>query len=130
MTAHEAAAAVLATLSEQERQSAAVYLDVRRVEAGETVDVGGSEVRAPWPAFVGFVDLAPEENWGHRCRYVFVPRDATADGDEAPPEPVMVDAQFPPFLRGAADTLRVVSVGPTVPTWALATDQMMDGESA
>ena len=41
---------------------------------------------------VAFVDLQPEANWGHDCRYLLV--------DPETGELQMVMAQFPPFLRG------------------------------
>jgi hypothetical protein len=132
MTEQAAAEAVLATLTPQERASAAVYLDIQTVHPDETVDAGGSQVRAPWPALVAFVDLAPEENWGHPGRYVLVPaEDVEAEGGTTSGrEPVVIDAQFPPFLRGVSGTLRLIWAGSAVPAWALATERTLDDEPA
>ncbi len=124
MTEERAAEAALETLTDEERRSTVIYVDATRLDPGSSVDVGRDELAVPWPAHLAFVDLAPTENWGHACRYVLVPADASGD------EPIVVEAQFPPFLRGVSDNWRVALVGSSIPAWAVATDRRLDGEPA
>jgi hypothetical protein len=105
---------VLANLSAEERESSVVYLDKRVLPAGTVVRVDGEEISLPWSAVIVFIDLQPEANWAHDCRYLLV----NAETGELR----SIEARFPPFLRGASDTLRVVWKGEAVPRWALACD--------
>lgn len=106
------AARAVAQLAPEERGSSVVYLDERVHPAGTSVDLEGRTVEVPGPTAVAFVDLEPRLNWGHRCRYLLV--DVETGGVAA------LDARMPPFLRGAAPTLRVVHRGADVPDEALA----------
>jgi hypothetical protein len=95
-----------------ERDRSVVYVDERVLPAGSSVDLGGRTIDLQRPAAMAFVDLEPGLNWGHRCRYLLV--------DAESGEVERVDAHMPPFLRGAAPTLRVVWRGPAAPDEALA----------
>jgi hypothetical protein len=97
----------LSTLSEPERRSSAVYLDTRELDAGEAVVVGRREIASPARGYLAFVDPTPTANWGHPCRYVLV-ESATGRIHQFP-------AQFPPFLREVAPTLRLIWKGSEVP---------------
>lgn len=105
---------VLASLSAEERESSVAYLDERVLPAGTVVKVDRKDISMPWPAVIAFVDLEPTANWAHDCRYLLV----NAETGELQ----SVDARFPPFLRGASDTLRVIWRAEAIPRWALACD--------
>jgi hypothetical protein len=102
----------LAALSNEERRSGAVYLDQKDVTGGSVLKIDNKEVRVPWSAAVVFVDRKPEANWSHSCRYLLVNRSSG--------EIESIEANFPPFLRGVPETLRLIWKGRTVPEWALA----------
>ena len=104
----------VASLAEDERPHAIVYADDRVVEGGDEIDIDGGRVQVDAPTVVAFVDLEPGVNWGHRCRYLLIDRETG--------ELRAVDAQFPPFMRGASPGLRVVYQGGEAPDWAIATE--------
>ena len=101
----------LTTLSAEERDTAAVYLDERAVPAGEELTIDGRTLHRERELVVVFVDLEPMLNWGHRCRYLLVDR----EGGEVE----AVEALVPTFFREERPTLRVVWRGPSVPAWAV-----------
>ena len=105
---------VLANLSEEARESSVVYLDERVLPTAAVVEIDGKEIRIPWPAVIAFIDLEPMANWAHDCRYLLVNVETG--------ELRSIDARFPPFLRGASDTLRVIWKAEAVPPWTLAGD--------
>lgn len=70
-------------------------------------------------ALIGFVDLEPRANWGHRCRYVFV-----NPGNGALREQ---EARFPPFRNEPPPSLRLVWKGEEAPAWTLLTDRSIEG---
>jgi hypothetical protein len=113
VTLDEIEQAAVASLSEEERSRAVVYVDDRVLESGEEVDVDGERVQVDAPTVVAFVDLEPGVNWGHRSRYLLLDRDSG--------KVRAFDAQFPPFMRGLPPGLRVVYRAPDVPDWAVAT---------
>ncbi len=102
----------LATLTEEERRSSAVYLDESEVPAGASVEIDGRPTVVTSRSAVAFVDLEPRANWGHPCRYLVV--------DLASGAVRSIEAQFPPFMRGASRTLRLIWRGPDVPSWSVA----------
>ena len=114
MTSEELERAAVATLSEQERSRAVVYVDDRVLKPGEDLEVDGERVRIDASTIVAFADLEPGVNWGHRARYLLV---ESGSGKVRP-----LEAQFPPFLRGMRPGLRVIYRAPDVPDWAVATD--------
>ena len=61
---------------------------------------------------MAFLDRAPAANWGHPCRYLLIDLESGAVRG--------FDATEPPFLRGAAPTLRAIARDPSVPDWTLA----------
>jgi len=103
----------LSTLSERERRSSAAYLDIKELDAGATFLVGRKEITSPARGYLAFVDPTPTANWGHPCRYVLI-ESATGRVHEFP-------AQFPPFLREVAPTLRLIWKGADVPDAVLPT---------
>jgi hypothetical protein len=103
---------VRAELTGEERTGAAVYLDEQELPAGSSVEIDGRKVPVPSRSAMAFVDREPRANWGHACRYLLIDLDTGAVRS--------LDAQFPPFLRGAPSTLRLIWKGETVPDWALA----------
>jgi hypothetical protein len=104
---HRAITLALSTLTEQERQGAAVYIDTRELEREARVAIGRAEIEAPSRGYLVFVDPHPTANWGHPCRYLFV------DGETGAVH--RFDAQFPPYLRGISPTLRLIWKGLQVP---------------
>jgi hypothetical protein len=75
------------------------------------VPLDGDTVPADASLYLGFVDCEAGRNWAHTCLYVR----CSDDG-------VRVDAGgLPPRLRGTGRRLTVVTVGPHVPGWAIAT---------
>lgn len=109
------AADVLATLTVQERENSAVYLDSAEVKSGSTVQVDHKPITVPSDSFMAFVDPHPASNWGHPCRYLFVNTQTHAIQS--------VDASFPPFLKARSKTLRLIWKGSKVPDWAVAVSQ-------
>lgn len=105
---------VLANISAKERESCVVYLDEQVLDAGTVLEIDGREIHMPWPTVTAFIDLEPTVNWGHDCRYLLVNSETG--------ELQSIDARFPPFLRGAPDTVRVIWKAETVPSWAVACD--------
>jgi hypothetical protein len=105
------ASLVISTLTAGEKRSSVVYLDDQSLPAGAELKVDGQNVDVPWAAVVAFVDLQPEMNWGHDCRYVLVGLETG--------ELKVINAHLPPFLRGVSDTLRVIWQGDEVPEWTL-----------
>jgi hypothetical protein len=114
VTSPELEQAAIASLSEDERSRAVVYLSDRVLEPGEAVEIDGRRVEVDAPTVVAFVDLEPGVNWGHRCRYLLSDRDSGSVR--------AVEAQFPPFMRGMPPDLKVVYRGEEVPDWAVATE--------
>ena len=111
---HRIVDAALSTLSEGERRSSAVYLDIKELPAGDAVCIDRkTTTTAPVRGYLAFVDPSPTANWGHPCRYLFV-ESKTQRIREIP-------AQFPPFLGGASPTLRLIWKGPDVPEAVLPT---------
>ncbi|HEX9235311.1 MAG TPA: hypothetical protein VF972_03410 [Actinomycetota bacterium] len=104
-------------LSDDERERAIAYLDQRLIEPGQPVRLDPDELTFPYRSVVAFVDREPAANWSHNCRYLVVNAE-TSDVES-------FDAQFPPFLRGAPDTLRVVWMGASAPAWAVAVQQSL-----
>jgi hypothetical protein len=112
VTSAELEQAALASLSDEERARAVVYMSDRVLEPGDELEIDGRRVQVDAPTVVAFVDLEPGVNWGHRSRYLLIDRDS---GSVRP-----VDAQFPPFLRGMPPDMRVIYAAPGVPEWAVA----------
>lgn len=112
LTLEQIAERVTATLAPSEKETSVVYLDSEEISAGASVQVGRKTVEAPWDAYMSFVDLRPEANWGHDCRYLLVNRRTGEVKSYA--------ASFPPFLKGPVKTLRLIWKGSRVPDWAVA----------
>jgi hypothetical protein len=105
--------AALSVLTDRERRSSAVYLDVRPIPAQSSVRIGRKDVTFPADGYVAFVDPSPTANWGHPCRYLFIEADTQRIHETA--------AQFPPFLQEVAPTLRLIWKGSDVPDAVLPT---------
>jgi hypothetical protein len=103
----------IAALPEDVLGRSVVYLDRVVVPAEQPIKLGEREEAFPWRSVVCFVDLGPGQNWGHESKYVVL----SAESEETR----VFDAHFPPFLRGAAETLRVIWKAPSVPDWTVAT---------
>jgi hypothetical protein len=112
LTWEQVAQRALKPLSDQERRGAAVYLDERELPPGSTLKVDQKEIPVPRTSAVAFVDQDPQANWGHACRYLLI--DLESGNMQS------IDAQFPPFLRGVPQTLRLIWKGEAVPEWAIA----------
>ena len=89
------------------RARAAVYVEPRVYAAGESIAAGRQTITATEPSVLVFVDLEPQMNWSHACRYVVY--GTTSDALKS------YDGQYPP----AGDRLRLVYRGPTVEDWML-----------
>lgn len=103
---------VLASLSSSELKASIVYLDEQILPAGNELNIDWHSVRVPWSARLAFVDLQPEMNWGHECRYVLV----NVENGELQ----VIAAHFPPSITGLNAALRVVWRGEYTPDWAVA----------
>jgi hypothetical protein len=112
VTSAELEQAALASLSDEERARAVVYMSDRVLEPGDELEIDGRGVQVDAPTVAAFVDLEPGVNWGHRSRYLLVDRESGSVHG--------VDAQFPPFMRGTPPDLRVIYTAPGVPEWAVA----------
>ncbi|QYU67699.1 hypothetical protein J4558_22815 [Leptolyngbya sp. 15MV] len=108
-SADDAARIAIASLSEDERQGAVLYLDDAPLAAGEH-RLGHTQVALAEPAWMAFLDLEPGANWAHACCYLLI----GADGSLRE-----IPESTPPFLRGEAPTLRVIARG-NAPDWTLA----------
>lgn len=108
----EIARRVIAAIPAEQLRGAVLYLDRRVIEPGESVSIGRDTLTARQPSVLAFLDLAPEANWGHPCRYLLM--------DPATGAVQAADATQPPFLRGAAPTLVAIAKGAAVPDWTLA----------
>jgi hypothetical protein len=102
----------LANLSAEERKSSVVYLDKRVLPKGAIAEIDRKGIRMSRPAVIVFIDLQPEANWGHDCRYLLI--------DSETGKLRSINGRFPPFLGGVSDTLKVIWKGKAVPHWALA----------
>jgi hypothetical protein len=104
----------LSSISGDERQHAAVYIDPSTYQPGSKIRVGRAEIRVSSPTVALFLDMAPGANWGHPCRYLLV--DATSGDVRA------VDSEFPP----APEKLRLIDRGPVTEDWRLLTQNELD----
>lgn len=111
MTSPELEQAAVASLSDDERSRAVVYMSGRVLEPGEELEIDGRRVQVDAPTVWAFVDLEPGVNWGHRSRYLLIDRES---GNVR-----TVDAQFPPFMRELPPDLTVVYRAESVPDWAV-----------
>ncbi len=112
LTLDQITRAALTALTPEERKSSAVYLDEAEVKAGSTVEIDRKLVQVRFDTVVVFVDMEPQANWGHACRYLLVDRESGATES--------ISASYPPFLTRAPKTLRLIWKGEDVPDWALA----------
>ena len=112
LTREQISERAIATLSGAEKNSSVVYLEPSLVKCGNAVEIDRKQVRPRWDAYLVFIDLQPQSNWGHPCRYLLISLETG--------EIETLDASFPPFLKGPSRPLRVIWKGPQVPDWAVA----------
>ncbi len=80
--------------------AATAAIDPQPYAAGEPVGIDRSFRPADGPLWLGFIDLEPGRNWGHRALTVVVHGDGRVE---------VTDAQFPPaFVEGR----RLRPIGP------------------
>lgn len=115
LTLEQIKAEALAELTPEERKRSAVYLDEAIVNDGSRIEIDRKPVQVRFDALVVFVDREPQSNWGHSCRYLLIDRETGAKQS--------MEASYPPFLRGASQTLRLIWKGEDVPDWTLAVQQ-------
>lgn len=108
----EIARKAIAAIPAEQLHDAVLYLDRRVIAPGEAVSIGRDTLTAERPSALAFLDLAPEANWGHPCRYLLI--DLETGVVRA------TEATHPPFLRGAAPSLAAIAKGAAVPDWTLA----------
>jgi len=103
--------ALIAPLTEAERQGGVAYAAKRRLRAGTPIQLPGTRIEVPTEAYLGFIDREPGANWGHAARYVLVSR---VNGEIR-----SLEVRLPPF--GSRGTLRwhVVYHAPCVPETAV-----------
>jgi hypothetical protein len=109
--ADDSARIAIAALSPAEREAGVLYLDDAIRPAGPC-RLGRTSVVLARPSRIAFLDPTPRANWEHPCRYLVIAAEdgaLTTHADTAPP-----------FLRGAAPSLRAIARGPAVPDWTLA----------
>jgi hypothetical protein len=114
VTSPELEQAAIASLSDDERSRAVVYMSDRVLEPGDELEVDGRRVQVDASTVVAFADLEPGVNWGHRSRYLLIDRDSGSVR--------ALEAQFPPFLRGLPPDLKVVYRAQGVADWMVATE--------
>lgn len=107
LTLEQIAERAIETLTQPEKDSSIVYLDSEEIKAGASVDVDRKKIEVPWDGYMAFVDLEPQANWSHKCRYLLV--------NGCTGEVKSFEASFPPFLRGPSKTLRKIWNGHRVP---------------
>lgn len=106
---------LLSSLSPKEREESIIYLDIKRIPAGQEFSLLEKSMEFPVPVVVAFVDLEPEFNWTHRARYLIL------DGDGNILD--SFDADRPPFLTSTSPTLRLVHRGSMAPSWSAVTSE-------
>ena len=82
---------------------------------GHVLRVDGKDETLTEPSVIAFVDREPAANWGHDSRYLVL--------DARTGAATSFEAQFPPFMRGAPETLRLAWKGDQAPDWALAVQE-------
>jgi len=102
---------VLAQVPEERRSHSVVYLDRTLKPAGSEVELDFKRLRLDAPTAIGFIDLDPEMNWGHACRYVLVNAETGQHHN--------IEAHFPPFLRQTIPSLIMLFKGDKIPDWAV-----------
>lgn len=107
-------ARLLEELDDAERDGAVAYYREEPLAAGEPLGAPKLDTRAPFDAFLGFVDREPTANWSHGCRYLLIDRET---GEEV----VSIKAQLPPFTPADEHRQwRVAYKAPSVPGAAVA----------
>lgn len=107
----EVAAIALTAVPPEGAERTALYLNPDPLEKGSVVTMGRRAVSIDAPCFLGFLDLKPDANWSHPCRYLLI--------DAETGQIRSSDANFPP----AADTLQLVHRGSEVEDWMLLTER-------
>jgi hypothetical protein len=109
---HEQLVAILlAALTPEEREEAAVYAANESASAGTVLRFARTAITAPRESFLGFVDRDPMANWGHSSRYVVISCETG--------EIQSFEAQTPPFDEEGA-IWHVVYKAASVPEAVLA----------
>jgi hypothetical protein len=109
----ELAEIALDTLTPNERQTSAVYLDTQVFAAGSHVNLGRQSRDVDVATVIAFIDLEPRVNWAHRCRYLLIEPDSR--------QVQVVEGQFPPYRDTPPDAFRLIWQGADVPDWTLLT---------
>src|SRR5262245_48224778 len=102
--------ALIAGLTEDERQGAVAYVAEEQLRAGSQTQFPGAPIQVPTDSYLGFIDREPGANWGHAARYVIVDRQSGESRSQA--------ARLPPF-RSGDQHWRVVYQAPSVPDTAV-----------
>lgn len=90
-------AAILAELTEKEREASVVYLDAQLRPPG-AVSIAGLGSQADSPYVLAFIDQRPGVNWMHACRYLLIdPLTRTVSSKESDRPPAF--GQLPPTWR-------------------------------
>jgi hypothetical protein len=106
---------ILVTLSPNEKEGVAVYLDKQVIPSGTLFVINRNQsISRPYKLAVAFVDLEPMMNWSHPCRYLLI----NVDNGEIE----VVKGEFPPFFYKVTETLHLIWKGASVPNWALAVE--------
>jgi hypothetical protein len=109
----EFAEIALDTLTQDERQTSAAYLDTRVFAGGSRVSLGRQSRAVDAATVIAFIDLEPRVNWAHRCRYLLIELDSR--------QVQVVESQFPPYRDAPPDAFRLIWQGADAPDWALLT---------
>ncbi|MCP4603758.1 MAG: hypothetical protein GY847_25115 [Proteobacteria bacterium] len=109
----------LSAVFASERNGSIVYLLKREFTPGESLVVDRKSEQRDVPMAMLFVDLKPEQNWAHSCRYILVNLETGAVE--------IMPAGFPPYFPKTPPDLCLVHKGDQAPVWALLTSNGFDG---
>jgi len=100
LTADEVITIITPFLSESEFTHALVYWNTACLAPGDSVCIGNRDLAITEPGMWVFMDLMPEANWAHPCRYLLI---TLADRSVTP-----IEGHLPPFRGGIPDTVQLV----------------------
>lgn len=103
-------AAILEQLTDKERETSVVYLDMQLRPAGPA-SVASVDLQVDTPHVMAFVDKRPGANWMHPCRYLFI--------DPATGKIASKESDRPPIFGTLPPTWRIVSRPADIEDWRL-----------
>lgn len=102
--------AILEQLTEKERETSVVYLDMQLRPPGPSA-IASIDLQLDTPHVLAFVDRRPGANWMHPCRYLFI--------DPATRKVTSKESDRPPVFGPLPPTWRIVWRAAGVEDWRL-----------